>query len=445
MTIEALLQGIRGCGCGRDHFCPVDAIEIGAGALAKLPALCRSYRHILMVADRNTYEAAGKRAEALLRSSPAEGCLERVLILENNGDVVIPNEEKIAEIENAMTQDTDLLVGVGSGVINDLCKYTSFFAGIPYFIVATAPSMDGFVSVGAAMILHGMKVTVNARPPKAVIGDVDILKNAPMEMLQAGYGDIIGKFSCLNDWLLAREIRGEYFCQAVYDLTMDCAREVAGLAEGVLRRDERAVSALMEALIKVGVAMSYVDCSRPASGSEHHLSHYFEIRGILEKKPYFAHGIDVAFASVVTARIRDKILAALENGEIPRFLPRDKALWERAIRRIYSASAEGVLAQQKKLGWYEADEIEAKRAESEKANAEENKDQWERVRDILKEAPRESEAAAMVEAVGLSMKDFEVMYGSERIEDGIWYAKDLKDRFTVLWLYYEYFRDPSSC
>ena len=429
MTIKSLIQGISECSCGRDHRCPVDAIEIGEGALLRLPELCQPYRHILMVADSNTYEAAGKRAEALLDAA-LPGAIKRVLILESAGEVVIPNEETIAQVDEAMSEETDLLIGVGSGVINDLCKYTSFFSTLPYFIVATAPSMDGFVSVGAAMILGGMKVTVNTRPPKAVIGDVSILKEAPMPMLQAGYGDIIGKFSCLNDWLLAKEVRGEYFCETVYDLTMDCAKTVAGLAEGVLQRDPKAVQALMEALIKVGVAMSYVDCSRPASGSEHHLSHYFEIRGILEHRPYFAHGIDVAYASVVTAQIRDAILSETENGRIPAYLPRKREAWEKDIRRIYTTSADGVLALQQKLGWYEADE-EASKALAAK---------WERIREILKIAPREAEARQLVEAIGLSMQEFKTMYGKAWIDDAILYAKDLKDRYSVLWLWYEYFR-----
>ena len=269
-----------------------------------------------------------------------------------------------------------------------------------------------------------------SRPPKAVIGDVSILKEAPMPMLQAGYGDIIGKFSCLNDWLLAKEVRGEYFCETVYGLTMDCAKTVAGLAERVLQRDPKAVQALMEALIKVGVAMSYVDCSRPASGSEHHLSHYFEIRGILEHRPYFAHGIDVAYASVVTAQIRDAILSETENGRIPTYLPRKREAWEKDIRRIYTTSADGVLALQQKLGWYEADE-EASKALAAK---------WERIREILKIAPREAEARKLVEAIGLSMQEFKTMYGKAWIDDAILYAKDLKDRYSVLWLWYEYFR-----
>lgn len=75
--------------------------------------------------------------------------------------------------------------------------------------------MDGYASSGAAMIIGNMKVTYNAHVPEAIIGDVDVLKEAPMEMIQSGYGDIIGKLSCLNDWKLSVVVNDEFFCQYV--------------------------------------------------------------------------------------------------------------------------------------------------------------------------------------------------------------------------------------
>ena len=89
------------------------------------------------------------------------------------------------------------------------------FSKIPYIIVATAPSMDGYASDGAAMILGGMKETVKAGLPKAIIADTNVLKNAPMDMIKAGYGDIIGKYSALNDWKFANIVYGEFFCNYI--------------------------------------------------------------------------------------------------------------------------------------------------------------------------------------------------------------------------------------
>jgi glycerol-1-phosphate dehydrogenase [NAD(P)+] len=371
------------------------------------------FSHILLVADRNTYAACGKAADGMLG--------QRVLsrhIFEGEG-VVIPDEVSVAAIEGKLTPETDLIVGVGSGVINDLCKYVSHKNALPYVIVATAPSMDGYASAGAAMILGGMKVTPSAPPPMAIVADTEVLRNAPMDMIRAGYGDIIGKFSCLNDWKLSAYVRGEYFCDAVYDMVMQTANRVRDLAPGIAARDGGAITALMEALVEVGIAMAYVRNSRPASGSEHHLSHFFEITGILNGTSYLAHGTDVAYSSVLTARLREEIL-----HRAPERLPFRRADYESAIRRAYTSIADSVIAQQDRLGWYHepvTDEFVLTHLVG--------------IRAILSEAPTEAEAKEMVEAVGLRMEELYETYGQAHIDEAIRYAKDLKDRYSVLWIY----------
>lgn len=417
MNKEELTKGINDCECQKEHTCPIDCIKIGTDALISLSEMCQGYKKILLISDVNTYRVCGERVYKLL-----ENKIETNLILAPHGEDVIPNEEKIAEIQAVITDDTELIIGVGSGVINDLCKYVSHKNDLFYYIVATAPSMDGYASVGSALILEGMKITLNARPPKAIFADTAVLKDAPIEMLQAGYGDIMGKYSCLNDWLLSTLINGEYFCQRVYDLTMDCVERVEKLAEKIKDRDEEAIGALMEALVVVGIAMSYVDCSRPASGSEHHLSHFFEITGILDNNEYFKHGIDVAYSSVVTAKLREDIM---KSTPVKKQFNRD--LWEREIRRIYKTSADGIIALQNKMGWYEKDDSEL------------IKEKWEDIKAVLSEAPSAEQTRIMMERAGLDFSEFEKLYGKEKINDAILYAKDLKDRYSVLWLNYLYF------
>ena len=207
MNLNLLNEKFKNCSCGREHTCSVDYVNIGKGALNSLPEICEEYRNILLVSDGNTYAVCGDNICILLG-----GKVSDKVMLNPNGGLVIPNEDKIEDIEKAILPETDFIIGIGSGVINDLCKHVSFKHNLRYCIVATAPSMDGYASVGAALILKGMKTTINARPPKAIIGDSDILKSAPLEMIQAGYGDIIGKYSCLNDWKLSALINGEYFC-----------------------------------------------------------------------------------------------------------------------------------------------------------------------------------------------------------------------------------------
>lgn len=418
MEMKTLLKGIEHCECGRKHICPIEHVIIGKDSLHSLNDICKDYRSILMVSDQNTYAVCGEKVEHILRDK-----ITTNIMFETGDAPLIPNEEAIAAIEDKLREDVELVLGVGSGVINDLCKYVSFEHQLPYFIVATAPSMDGYASVGAALILKGMKVTLNAAPPKAIIADTKVLKEAPMEMLQAGYGDIVGKYSCLNDWKISALINEEYFCQKVYDLTYKTADKVRALAGSVVQRDEEAIGALMEALVVVGIAMAYVGNSRPASGSEHHFSHFFEITGILTNTPYLAHGIDVAYAAVLTAQLRKQILST-----VPIKRKFDEARWKKEIERIYLTSAEEVISLQRKLGWYWKD------------HSEQVLPKWEKIRTILEEAPTEEEMLQMVEAVGMKYQEFLDLYGQSKIDDGILYAKDLKDRYSVLWLYYEFFR-----
>lgn len=416
MNIKNLLKGIENCACGKSHFCPIDYVDIADGAIERLPELCKDYKNILVVCDKNTYAACGNIAAKVLGEA-----VEELLVLEEQTDVVIPDESQINIIEKSLTPDTDLIIGVGSGVINDLCKYVSFKNDLPYYIVATAPSMDGYASVGAALILGGMKITLNARPPKAIIAEPEVLATAPTPMLQSGYGDIIGKYSCLNDWLLAKTIKNEYFCKEVYDLTMSCVKEVEPLAEKIISRAPDAVAALMEALVAVGIAMAYVGNSRPASGSEHHLSHFFEITGILDNKEYFLHGIDVMYSAAVTCKLREMILEkGIEATE------QDRGDWQTEVKRIYSTSADECIALQNKVGLYAADDTVAI---SEKA---------EEITTILSSCPKYEYILKLLSRIGLEMDEFVKMYGVNKIADAVLYGKDLKDRYTVLWLYFKY-------
>ena len=213
MDIKKLLKGIK-CTCGKTHTCEIKHVVIEENAISKISNITEEYKSIILVADKNTYEVCADAVKAQI----ADRC-ENLLVYECDG-FLVPDEEAIEKLEKIVTDETDLIIGVGSGVIQDLCKYVSFEKKLPYHIVATAPSMDGYASVGAAMITGRMKVTYSTHVPEAIIGDLDILKNAPMDMIKSGYGDILGKYSCLNDWKLAHVVNDEYFCEYVYNLVV---------------------------------------------------------------------------------------------------------------------------------------------------------------------------------------------------------------------------------
>ncbi len=410
--VMGLLGTKTDCSCGKEHSCGIGKVVIRHGALNELPALTAGYSHILVVCDENTRRVGGDRVVSLLG-----GRVSGQLTYSGDG-FVVPNEESIAKLEACVTPETDLILGVGSGVINDLCKYVSHAHGLPYVIAATAPSMDGYASKGAAMLLRNMKITTNAAVPLAIVADTEILSAAPMEMLQAGYGDIIGKFSCLNDWRLSHLVNGECLCEYIYDLTYRTVLSVADKGKAIAGREENAVSELMAALVLVGIAMAYMGNSRPASGSEHHLSHYFEVTGLLRDEPYFCHGVDVAYSAYVTAQIRERLLV-VDTPEAKEF---QRGAWESDIRRVYGKAADGIIELQERLGWIHEDKMPLYR------------EKWAQIKKILADAPAPEEFLAMLTDVGLSLEAFREMYSEEKLADGVRYAKDLKDRYTVLWL-----------
>lgn len=414
MNIAELLKGVD-CACGKHHACDIGYVAIERGAIDHLKKLCEGKQNVLLVADENTYKAAGQQTMAALAGKTLRS------VIFSGATILIPNEEAVAEVEKKL-EGIDVIVGIGSGVIQDLCKYVSFNSGIPYYIVATAPSMDGYASSGAAMIMGGMKVTYSAKVPDAILADPVVLKDAPFPMIQAGYGDIVGKYSALNDWKLSHAVKDEYFCQYIYDLTFDMLKKTLELADGLVQRDEESVKVLMEALVGVGIAMSFAGNSRPASGSEHHLSHYFEITGIVTDTEYLPHGIDVAYSTVKTAEIREALLSRQWPAVSYR---QERSEYEAAMKAVYHEVAEGCIALQDKVGHYAADRMPIYLAKEEE------------IRAILAEHPKASEIEAMLTAVGMSMDEFYKIYDTEKIEKALVYAKDLKDRYTVLWMHYD--------
>lgn len=414
MNINEILVG-KECSCGKSHNCNIEYVYIESGAIARLDEICSNYNDILIVSDENTFAAAGEQVKRVLGIKISKN------IMFDGEKVLIPDEMAIDEV-NKNLGNSDLIVGIGSGVIQDLCKYVSHFSGIPYMIVATAPSMDGYASTGAAMILKGMKETVPAGLPRAIIADTEILKNAPMEMIKAGYGDIIGKFSALNDWRLSHAVNGEYFCQYIYDVTCSMIENTLNTAKGLLARDEQSIKTLMEALVIVGIMMSFAGSSRPASGSEHHLSHFFEIVGIINGQPYFPHGIDVAYSTVVTAQIREKIL----KSKLPdKQFNMSRNEYVDKMSDVYKDVSAGCIALQDKVGAYDKDRLSIYKSKEHE------------IRGILSEMPASQEIEDMLELAEIDMSEFYGLYGMDKIENAILYAKDLKDRYTVLWMNYD--------
>ena len=313
MNLQSLLNKEMHCSCGRTHSTDLKAIDIGQGALQRLPEILRrlGFHKAWLAADINTWKAAGKTAAEKLEAA-GFACESCVL----PDPALVPDEAAVGALLLHMPQDADLVLAVGAGTINDLCKYISRLRNLPYAIVATAPSMDGFVSTGAALIVNHMKVTYDAQGPVAVIADTDILAQAPMEMITAGLGDMLGKYTCLLDWKLAHLITGEYYCAHVEGMVRSALRTMLDRSSRIRERDPEVIGSITEALVLTGIAMKFVGNSRPASGCEHHMSHFWEMRFLMDGRKPVLHGTKVGVAAIAGLEMYHMLADLLEKAAV---------------------------------------------------------------------------------------------------------------------------------
>lgn len=309
------------CNCQmKRHRAPLQGYEISCGAINKVPVILKDYKKVYMVADSNTYEVAGKQVERLLRDN---GMLFSVCILE--GETVLPNAETLGKIimyANDINAKADIfayspmpdhILAVGSGTVNDSCRIASYRLGIPYSIVGTAPSMDGYASAGSPYLHDGTKSTIQCTTPKFIIADLDVMKNAPYDMMLAGIGDMFGKYTGILDWELARDYSGEYFCDKiagdVIDATNKCLENGYKLAE----RDPECVKNVMEGFLVTGLGMAFTGNSRPASGSEHIIAHAWELFDIKNGNNPHLHGLEVCEATRLVAIMYKMLLEETDD------------------------------------------------------------------------------------------------------------------------------------
>lgn len=313
LSINEMPQTEFDCSCGKHHNFSVHDMSIRKGAIEDLPKMAEPFKDgkILVVFDNHTYKVAGKRAVELLKEN---GFNVKELLFDTGDDILIPDEKTLGRIVQEQDLDTSLMVAVGSGVINDSVKFVTSRSGLPYIIVATAPSMDGYVADGAPIFSQGYKYSPVAHLTYGLVGDTDILKTAPQDLIQAGYGDVVGKITAIADWDLAVKANNDYRCDTCVTLVNRALDKCFAKAEGLKDRDPESLGALLEALTLTGVAMALVNISRPASGAEHMLSHFWEMDYIARSLNPNHHGIQVGVATPIIARFFEELADILPEG-----------------------------------------------------------------------------------------------------------------------------------
>ena len=291
------------CACGKVHARALETLVVGRGVLAELPKeiVRMGCQKVFVLADAHTYTAAGARVIALLESA---GISYARYVYSQSPE---PDETAVGAAVMHFDKTCDLVLAVGSGVIGDISKMLASIAGVEYAIVATAPSMDGYASATSSMTRGGLKVSIPSKSARLIIGDTDVLKNAPMEMLISGLGDMLAKYISIAEWRIAHVITGEYYCETVAESIRHSLAKCVNNADGLFCRNEAAVEAVFQGLVMAGAAMSFAGTSRPASGVEHYFSHLWDMRGVEFGEPVSTHGIQCAVGTLQAAKMYEML------------------------------------------------------------------------------------------------------------------------------------------
>lgn len=264
--------------------------------------------NVLLVVDDKTFFAAGQEVGQKLLEKGLKAtthCLQP----NHQGDV-IADEQTIVDVLLHVHPDTDCLLAVGSGTIHDVVRFVSAKVEKPFISVPTAPSVDGFNSKGAPIIVKGVKTTFQTVAPVALFADLSILCQAPGELIAAGFGDMIGKYTSLTDWQVGAIIAEEPFQQEIADLTNEALQSCVEVAPEIGNREKEGIEILMNALVLSGIAMSTFGASHPASGAEHHLSHYWEMHFLEEGHKQLFHGAKIGRSTLLIIQFYKEIVRA---------------------------------------------------------------------------------------------------------------------------------------
>ena len=410
MDLNKILSDLKDCPCGKKHTFATKVVEIGHGVTEKAGQILTDAgfpKKILLVADDNTLAASA----GLLESLEAAGFESKKIIFHN---MMYARVEQVNELK-ALCSDIDGIISVGTGSLNDICRVTAFDMKKRFCIFATAPSMDGFASDTAPIVENNFKTSWKAEQPEIILADTAILAKAPLELKAAGFGDMVAKYIGILDWRIANLLMDEYYCPEVAGITMKGLEKVVSLADKVTAEDEEAAGGIMEGLVLSGLGMKLAMSSRPASGAEHVVSHYWECyklaRGIF---PEF-HGKKVGVATVLINRIYHNIADRVtEVNPIA-----DSTNWDDVRAAFMPEQLEEV---HKLNNPPITDKIDLKRL----------KESWPEIRRLIKEIlPSDEALMKMMKAAGAATEPEDVHVSPELLEMGLRYHSYMRYRVIL--------------
>ncbi len=411
------------CECGKAHINPIADILVGAGVIKELPSVLgrMGIKKPFVLSDINTYKAAG---EYVCRVLTASGVAYKSFTVDE--EMPEPDEKTVGSAVMNYDLSCDAVIAVGSGVINDTGKILAATANKPYIIVGTAPSMDGYASATSSMTRGGLKTSLPSKSADVIVGDLDILKNAPMHMLVAGLGDMLAKYISICEWRIANLITGEYYCEEIAGLVRTALKKCVDNAKGLLERNEEAVKAVFEGLVIGGIAMTYAGVSRPASGVEHYFSHVWDMRGVEFGEKVELHGIQCAVGTLLAAKYYEKLKSITPDKEkaLAYAAAFDYGTYSAQLTDFLGKGAKSMIELEKKEGKYNLD-AHAKRLDIILEN-------WDNILNIIdEEIPSYEDLDKLFTLIGAPKTTHEIGIDPATVPFTFKATKDIRDKYVL--------------
>lgn len=283
---------------------PVRSVVTDTGLAARASDLIAPLElgaHVAVIADPATRMAMGADVAANLsgRANVSEIVLR---------DKPYPDMDTVNWVRDRLTSAGRVsgVVSVGSGTVNDIGKHAAHLEGLPFAVFGTAPSMNGYTSVSAAITEHGHKLSLASTAPRGVFLDLDVLAHAPQRLIAAGFGDSICRSTAQADWLAAHLILDKPYRNAPFLIAREEEDALVASAADLARRDRNAIGSLARTLVMSGLGMTICGGSYPASQAEHLISHFIDMLGD-PAWPESFHGEHIAVTTLTVARLQEKL------------------------------------------------------------------------------------------------------------------------------------------
>ena len=382
---------------------------IEAGCLRRLDDLTEKYGlngKRAVIYDRNTYHATRDR-------HPKAEC---EIILDPRG--LHADEHAVEAVISQLPEHTGYLVAVGSGTIHDITRYCARSLGIDFISCPTAASVDGFCSTVSAMTWKGYKKTLPGVAPAFVMADLDIIKRAPLRLALSGAQDIFGKYTALADWQIAHELSGEHFCPVIEKMTREAVENVRACCLDLKTGDSKAFEQLTYALILSGLAMQMMGNSRPASGSEHHISHLIEMEPQgLGVHSDALHGEKVGVGTMLVSKRLHKLA---EKDDISSLVHPYAFLPSEEVRDFFGSSLYPSIKEENK------DDCMSSVTPEMLIQA------WPKIRRIISAIPDPKELYDLYDSMGAKKSLSDIAVPSNRLSQLLRYAPCVRNRLTFM-------------